>query len=204
MAAWALGDAAAAATSVARSRLRCRGAQLYTVRHELARDFNGTLRRVARLGFREVEFAGYHGRSPADVARALRAVGLESPSTHLDPAQWERDIGPAIDAALTIGHRYLVVGWVPQEHWRDGPGWRRRAEALNHAGERCRRSGLQLCYHHHHFEFVPIDGVKPFDLLLEATDPALLQFELDLFWAVAAVLQSGRKEFFRTSDYHVS
>ena len=162
------------------------GVQLYTVRDELQRDFRGTLTRIAALGYREVEFAGYFDESPPAIRTLLDGLGLIAPSAHVD----DRLLGPdgqrIIDAALALGHRYLVFPWVDETQWRDLDGWKRRAEGFNRAGELCRRAGLQFCYHNHHFEFANIKGQRPYDLLLANCDAALVQMELDLCWAVAA------------------
>ena len=162
------------------------GVQLYTVRNELQRDFNGTLTRIAALGYREVEFAGYFDKSPQTIRALLNDLGLAAPSAHVG----ERLLGPeaarVIDEAQAVGHRFLVFPWVAQEQWRDLDGWKRRAQAFNRAGELCRQAGMQFCYHNHHFEFASIQGQRPFDLLLADCDAALVKMELDVCWAVAA------------------
>lgn len=162
------------------------GLQLYTVRDELKKDFRGTLARIASLGYREVEFAGYFDQSPKTIRTLLHDLGLAAPSAHVG----DRLLGPegerVIDEAQAAGHRFLVYPWVAPEQWHDLDGWRRRAEAFNRAGEWCRRAGLQFCYHNHHFEFATIQGRRPYDLLLADCDAALVQMELDLCWAVAA------------------
>lgn len=162
------------------------GLQLYTVRTELARDFGGTLARIAAMGYREVEFAGGFGRSPAEIRARLAELNLAAPAAHVGDALLGPEAPRVIDEALAIGHRYLVHPWVDAAHWRDLEGWRRRADAFNRAGEACRRAGLQFCYHHHHFEFATLQGERPFDLLLARCDAALVRFELDLCWTAAA------------------
>jgi sugar phosphate isomerase/epimerase len=157
------------------------GVQLYTVRREMGRDFEGTLARVAEIGYTEVEFAGYFDRTPQQVRRALQQAGLKSPAAHisldlLDEA-WEETLG----SAITIGHQSLVVAWIPQER-RTLDGLMRVAALLDRAGEAALRAGLRLGYHNHEFEFTPVDGVVPYDLLLDRTDPARVQFEMDLYW----------------------
>ncbi len=162
------------------------GVQLYTVRDELKRDFRGTLQRIAALGYREVEFAGYFDQSPQRIRGWLDGLGLAAPSAHVN----DRLLGPQgaaiIDAAKTLGHRHLVFPWVDQARWRDLDGWKRRADSFNRAGELCRRAGLQFCYHNHHFEFATLEGQRPYDLLLADCDAQLVKMELDLCWAVAA------------------
>jgi sugar phosphate isomerase/epimerase len=174
-------------------RLSNVGLQLYTVRAQLAADFEGTLARVAALGFREIEFAGYHGRSPAEVNAALRRHKLSAPSAHASTAELRDGLAKAIEAARTVGHRHLVLGYVPAEERRSLDDYRRLAETLNRAGERTRRAGIQLCYHNHDFEFGEVGGQIPYDLLLAETDARLVKMQLDLYW----IAKAGR----RAPDY---
>lgn len=163
------------------------GMQLYTVRNEMAKDFDGTLARVAALGYREVEFAGYFDRSPKDVRAALDRHGLSSPATHIDLASITTRLPQVIESSRVIGHRYIVLPWL-DEATRKEPGiWTRVIETLNRAGEASRQAGIMMAYHNHHFEFVPgADGRLPLDVLLASTDPARVTFELDLAWITAA------------------
>jgi len=162
------------------------GLQLYTVRDEMQRDFRGTLQRIAAMGYREVEFAGYFDQPAATIRALLTDLHLVAPSAHVGDSLFGPEAQRVIDDALVVGHRYLVCAWVDQAHWRDLPGWQRRAEAFNRAGELCRRAGLQFCYHNHHFEFATLQGQRPYDLLLANCDAALVKMELDLCWAAAA------------------
>ena len=162
------------------------GLQLYTVRRELAADFEGTLGRVAALGFREVEFAGYHGRPVAEVGAALRRHKLSAPSAHISTAELRDGLERAVGAARTLGHKYLVLGYVPAEERRSLDDYRRLAALLNRAGERTRRAGVRLCYHNHDFEFAEMDGRVPYDLLLAETDARLVGVQLDLYWITKA------------------
>src|SRR5258705_3876452 len=83
------------------------GVQLYTVRHQMEKDFEGTIARVAATGYQEVEFAGYFGRTPRDVRALLDHHGLSAPSSHvsLAPEHWRAEL----DAAPGVGHHYLVI-----------------------------------------------------------------------------------------------
>jgi sugar phosphate isomerase/epimerase len=162
------------------------GVQLYTVRHEAQRDLDGTLAQLARVGYREVEFWNYYGRTPAQVAQLLAQHGLTSPSVHVGLESLESDAAAAtLDASRAIGHRYVVVASTPVAWRRTLSDWRRLAERFNRAGERCRASGLAFGYHNHDFEFTPLEGAVPFDLLCEATDPSLVRLQVDLYWMVA-------------------
>src|SRR6476620_6243857 len=92
------------------------GMQLYTVRTQLEKDFDGTLAKVAAIGYKEVEFAGYFGHTPQGVRDALKKHGLTSPSAHVDyptvsdPAKWAK----ALADAKVIGHKYLVNPWIDE------------------------------------------------------------------------------------------
>ena len=167
-----------------------RGMQLYTVRGELEKDFDGTLAKIAAIGYREVEFAGYFGRTPKQVRDSLKRHGLTAPSAHIDyPSltgdRWSR----ALDDARAIGHRYLVNAWVDQSIRDQDGAWQRIADTYNTAAAAAKRRGVQFAYHNHHFEFYPradAGGKLPMDLILDSCDPKLVQIELDLCWIAAA------------------
>src|SRR2546425_13304542 len=127
------------------------GLQLYTVRHAMEKDVEGTIARVAAIGYREVEFAGYFGKSARDVRALLDKNGLSSPSSHISlaPDQWRA----ALDAAPVIGHHYLVLAWIPAEERHTLDDYKRWAERLNRAGTEAKAAGLQFAYHNHDFEF---------------------------------------------------
>lgn len=173
-----------AAAAAKKKRLSTIGMQLYTVRRELERDFEGTLRKVSALGYREVEFAGYFGRKPAEVRTMLARHGLAAPAAHVQLAALRGDLGGMLEAAHAIGHRYLLVAYLPAEARRTLDDYRRHADLFNEAGERMRREGVQFAYHNHDFEFAPLEGRVPYDLLLERTDARAVKLELDLYWAV--------------------
>jgi sugar phosphate isomerase/epimerase len=166
----------------AKRKLSKIGVQLYTVRRELEADFEGTLAKVAALGYREVEFAGYYGRTPAQVKTILARNGLAAPSAHFQSVVASGGVREAIEAAEGIGHKYLVYAWLPPEERKSLDDYRRLAERLNRAGEECGRAGVQFGYHNHDFEFTPMEGRIPYDLILEATDARLVKMELDLYW----------------------
>lgn len=182
----AIGVGGAGGLSMATLPIPRVGLQLYTVRTELKKDFRATIERIAALGYNELEFAGYFDQSPGEIRKLLQDLGLAAPSAHVGDRLLGPDAQRVIDDALTVGHRYLVMPWVPPEQWRDLDGWKRRAEAFNRAGQRCKSAGLQFCYHNHQFEFADIQGQRPYDLLLAECQPDLVRMELDLCWAVVA------------------
>ena len=168
------------------TRLDKIGIQLYTVRDVLKQDFEGTLSRIGAIGYREVEFAGYFDHTPEQVKAALASAGLTAPATHVGPDNLGKGWDAVVHTAKAIGHEYVIVAWIPEERRKTIDDWKRIAEQLNQAGTACRAAGLQFAYHNHDFEFVPIDGRAPFDLLLDSTDPNLVKLEMDLFWATFA------------------
>lgn len=166
----------------ASSRLDRIGLQLYTVRTEMQKSVEATLARVAEIGYLEVEFAGYYDRTPAQIAALLNQTGLTSPAAHIGfdvmRSAWDR----ALDGALAIGHRYVVVPSIPPAERRSAEAYRRIADAFNRAGEAARAKGLTFAYHNHDFEFEAMDGTTGYDILIEACDPAVVRMELDLYW----------------------
>jgi sugar phosphate isomerase/epimerase len=170
------------ASGLGSKKLKTVGAQLYTVRRELEKDFEGTLARVAGLGYREVEFAGYFGRPPKEVRAALTRHNLNAPAAHVQLAALRGSVQELIEAAHVIGHKYLLVAWSPPEERRSLDDYRRLAELFNRAGEQLKGAGIRFAYHNHDFEFAALEGRVPYDLLLERTDPRLVKMELDLYW----------------------
>lgn len=159
--------------------------QLYTVREDTARDFAGTVRQVAALGYAGVEFAGYGGLAPGDVRALLDETGLKPASGHVNLDAVEQGMASAVDAAATIGCGYLALAWLPEER-RNPRALRELAPRLNEAGRLCRARGIGFGYHNHDFEFQRADDAYLLDILLDATDPALVALELDVYWAAYA------------------
>ena len=182
--------AAIAGPSLAKSsgtqRVEPIGLQLYTVRDLLAADTPGTLATIAAAGYAEVETAGYADLTAIQFAVALKDAGLSAPSAHVPLQLIESEPENLIEAAHTVGHRYLVLPWLNEQQRDSLEQYRHIAAVLNKFGEQCAAAGIQLAYHNHDFEFVPIAGTLPYDLLLNECDAELVKFEMDLFWAVKA------------------
>ncbi len=158
------------------------GVQLYTVRAEMQSDFEGTLRRIAAIGYDEVEFAGLYGRDPVQVRKLLDELKMNAPASHIG---WERirdEPAAAIAETKALGATYMVIAWLPPEERDSLEDWDRWITRLNAVGKLAQEAGIQLVYHNHDFEFAPIDGVRPYDRLLQELDPDLVEMELDLYW----------------------
>ena len=162
------------------------GVQLYTVRDHIKDDFDGTLAKVASIGYREVEFAGYFDRSPKDVKASLDRTGLAAPSAHFNDSYLEDKWAEVLDGANVIGHKYVVCSFIDEKNRQEPGSWHKIAENFNRAGEQAKKAGIQFAYHNHTFEFTPVKGALPYDILLKECDPQLVKMEMDLYWATKA------------------
>lgn len=162
------------------------GVQLYTVRDRMERDVEATLRDVAALGYREVETAGLFERTPGEFRAILDRHGLSSPAGHVPIDALRQNLDATLSAAQTLGQRWAVVPWLAEAE-RTPEGYRRVAADLNRFGRAAAERGMRVAYHNHEWEFAPLaGGGTGYDILLADTDPALVDMELDLFWAVHA------------------
>ena len=167
------------------------GLELYTVRGALDKDFEGTLARVAKDGYKEVELAQFFAHlpnfnpSPKRAREILDANGLAAPASHIPySAISAENLPKVIEVSKILGHSYVVNPSIDRAVLKQPDGWKRAAEAFNRAGEETRKSGIQFGYHNHVEEFKPLpDGKLPYDILLAETDPKLVAMEMDLGWA---------------------
>jgi sugar phosphate isomerase/epimerase len=184
------------------------GIQLYSLAVPLSDDFAGTIRKLADFGYKNLEFAGpyyfspeeeiknnplvsvmglkgygYHNHTPKEIRKMLDDLGLVSRSAHISDSSLKHNIDEAIEAANIIGQKYILspafYGQTPEE-------FKSAAELYNSFGEKCKAGGIMYGYHTHNGEFADHDGVTPLDILVTYTDPELVTFELDLFWALVA------------------
>lgn len=162
------------------------GIQLYTVRNELAKDPEGTLTRLAEIGYKEVEFAGYPGTSTASLRAMLDRLHLKAPSSHVNFSAIRSDWNKRLDDAVTMGQRFIVVASLGSEPDGTPDDWKRIAHLLNTAGEQAQAKGIQLAYHNHDFEFTRLGGQMAYEILLRESDPKLLKLEADLYWMTKA------------------
>jgi sugar phosphate isomerase/epimerase len=162
------------------------GLQLYTLRDELQKDMQGTLKQVAAIGIKEVEIYDLYGKTPAEFAKILKDDGLSAPSGHYMTkhlkGNWEKEIANA----QTIGMKYMVNAILDPEERKSLDDYKRLAELYTKAGEQTRKAGIQFCYHNHNFEFRKFGDTMPYEYLLKTLDPKLVQFEMDCFWVTHA------------------
>jgi hydroxypyruvate isomerase len=160
------------------------GVQLYSVRNAMKNDFDGTLRQVAAIGYKEVEFAGLFGHPAAEVRGTLNRLGLNAVSMHVPFESLDEGWPLVLDDANKLGCRYVVVPSIPDTAHKSLDDYRRIAERFTRGAELAKKAGVGFAYHNHEVDFVPVEHRLPFDVMLEASDAALVGFELDLYWIV--------------------
>jgi sugar phosphate isomerase/epimerase len=172
------------------------GLQLFTLRAALSADVLGTLKRVAGLGYEEVETYGfdpealrYYGLPARELAGRLRDHNLKAPSGHYDLNRFvsssvddlTRYVARCIEGAQALGQTYITWPLLDADS-RTIDKFKLAAERLNLAGAQVKQAGLQLAYHNHDFEFVEQDGQIGYDIILKETDAALVKLQMDLYW----------------------
>lgn len=153
--------------------------ELYTLRNELKDDFLGTLEKVAEIGYKGVEFAGYGGFSASELKKYLDRLGLVPTGSHVGIDLLKDRLDEVIEYSIEIGNKYIVCPWNKYETKDD---FISTAKLLNDIGKKCKENGLVLCYHNHNHEFQLFDGKYGLDLLYENTDPDLVKAEIDIYW----------------------
>ena len=144
------------------------GLQLYSVRDQCKNDLPGTVAAVAKIGYRGVEFAGYHGRSAKELRKLLDDNGLVACGTH---TPYESVLGDKLKATVefnqTIGNKFLIVPWMNETQSKQV--WLDRAKLFNELADQVKADGLWVGYHAHAHDFKPIDGVSAWDLFFGNT-----------------------------------
>jgi sugar phosphate isomerase/epimerase len=172
------------------------GLQLYTLRAAMARDLEGTLKRIAGLGYEEAETygfdpqgIGYYGLPAKTFAQLLRDNNITTPSGHYDLNRFvstsvddlKRYVDRCIEGAHALGQAYITWPLI-DEGDRTIEKFKVVAERLNLAGAQVKKAGLEIAYHNHDFEFVEHNGQIGYDIILKNTDPALVKLQMDLYW----------------------
>lgn len=175
------------------------GLQLYTLRDAIEKDLEGTLKKVAAIGYKNLESAmgsngHYYGRKPAEFKKLLKEMGLKLRSSHvltgiqkegapeMKFATLSKGLQKLVDDAAEADQSYLVCAYLMPYERETLDDYKRLAELCNEAGEACNDAGIQFAYHNHDFELMELEGEIPYELLLSHTDPELVKMELDLYW----------------------
>ncbi|MHA3794388.1 sugar phosphate isomerase/epimerase family protein [Sphingomonas sp. YL-JM2C] len=200
-----------AAPSLARSRARHFGVQLFSIPKMLEQDFAKAIGFLAKLGYREVEIygpytfsdptqiahwkritpelgfsgSGFFGKTLAEARTILKANGISVPSMHTDLLTLQGRMGPLAEAAHQLGATYVTLPSIPADHRQTLDDYRRTADIFNQVGADAIKHGVKFAYHNHGYGLKPVDGQVPLELLLKATDPTKVFLELDLYWTVA-------------------
>lgn len=156
--------------------------QLYSVRDDMAADFEGTLRSVKAMGYDGVEFAGLFDKSADEVKALLDEIGLVAVSAHVPYYDAVDDPEKAYLPYKQLGCAYVAVPYLTEERRPGTDGWAETVEGVRKLGEASKAMGLQLLYHNHDFEFVKVDGEYALDMLYDAVPADLLQTQLDTCW----------------------
>lgn len=184
------------------------GLQLYTLRTLFQADPVATLEQVARIGYKEVEYGGggYDAMDHAMLRRATDRLGLRAPAVHVGYDALTKRLDATIAMAKTLGAETVVQPYADAPQ-RTEAGWSEMVATMNRIARQLRDAGLGFAYHNHDFEFtVKPGGVSLYDRLVRDSDPALVKFELDLFWAIKAGEDAQaliRRLAGRVYSYHV-
>lgn len=180
------------------------GLQLYSVRRELPNDYVGTLQKVAAIGYRDVEAAGFYNHSAPDVKKIMSDVGLRCISAHNSLTDLLKTPDATVEYGHTLGLKYLICAaptvadtsrfaqypggsWEFIQHGMTADDWKWNAEQFNKFGEKARAAGIQFGYHNHTPEFRDVgNGLNGYQILQKETEPSLVTFELDCGWATVA------------------
>jgi sugar phosphate isomerase/epimerase len=176
------------------------GIQVYTLRDLMAKDLVGTLQKVAEIGYKNIELFGYgegkyFGKSITEMRKITDDLGLKVVSAHYLSGQgsnawgtpvnqWEK----AVEDAAKMGQKYMTVAFLLPDERKSLNDYKKVSDILNKAGEITAKYGITMAYHNHDFEFIPLEGQVPMDVLLKNTQADLVKFELDIYWIKKAGL----------------
>jgi sugar phosphate isomerase/epimerase len=174
------------------------GLQLYSVRDLLPKDYEGTLHQLSAMGYREVEAAGFFGRSASDAKQAMEHAGLHCVSAHYSYADLAPHLDETIEFGKALGLEYIICASPGFPHGSPAKSedkrvarealtledWHWNAEQFNRMGERVNAAGIKFGYHNHTAEFRAVNGVVFYDELLRLTDPAKVTMEMDCGWVI--------------------
>lgn len=165
--------------------------QLWTVRDDLAQNYDTTLAYLAEIGYPKVELAlGYFGRTAQQLREFLDGLGLHASSSHDGISPDDAALETKIENALTLGQSYIVVPFLQSASLDEWKGW---AERMNVEARAARSAGLRYGYHNHAHEFTTDlgGGKTPWQVLTSELDPRLVHLEVDIYWAVTGGVGRG-------------
>jgi len=167
-------------------KLETFGLQLYTLREDMPKDPKGVLKQVASFGYKQVEsFEGrdgmFWGMSNTDFKKYMDDLGMTIVASHCDI---NKDFEKKAADAAAIGMKYLICPYKgPQKSIDD---FKKFGDEFNQKGEICKKNGIRFAYHNHDYSFKEVGGQLPQDVMMQNTDPALVDFEMDIYWVVVA------------------
>lgn len=156
------------------------GLQLYSVRDESEKDFIGTIKKVADIGYKGLEFAGYYGVDARELKKVIDDLGVEAVNAHVLLESMQKNFDREIEYANTLGMKTITVPWLPEENRKDTDALKKTFEAVSKIDEKCQKYGIEVCYHNHDFDFIKIDGGYILDVFFKNVKN--LKIELDTFW----------------------
>lgn len=144
--------------------------QLYSVREDCARDFEGTLEKVAEMGYEGVEFAGYYGRSAENLRRTLDDLGLKVAGTHISiDSLLGEEYEKTVKFNRTLGNKFLIIPGLPAEMLSSKPNCLKTANLFNDIAKKLEKEGMKIGYHNHMMEFGTVNGERIWDLFFRST-----------------------------------
>lgn len=173
------------------------GIQLWTVRDVIGKDVKGTIEQIAADGYKQVEIFLYSddhklwGMTSKEFRKLIDDNGLTSPSGHYMFGSYFEDgnldmVNLSIDVAHDLGSEYITVPSIDDKFKNTLDACKATAEKFNKLGEICNKAGLKLAYHNHNIEFKQFGDTYGYEVWLKNTDPALINFEMDIYWLVRA------------------
>lgn len=163
------------------------GIQLYTLRDIIAKDPKGVLKQLASFGYKQIESYSHSdlgifwGMKNTEFKSYLDSLGIKMISSHYN---WENDTEKLAPQAAEIGMEYLICPHLGKQKSMDD--YKRIADKFNKAGEICKKNGVKFAYHNHGYSFEAVNGEFPQDVMMNACDPALVDFEMDIYWVATA------------------
>lgn len=161
------------------------GLAVITVRAEVQRDFEGTMRQVAAIGYRDLDMYIYESNLEASATRAiLDRIGLTCTSARVRTTSLYRGWERFLDAANTLGAKFITLADVPSPERQTLQDYHELAALFNRCGAIAQQHGLTFCYHNHDAELQTLESRVPYDVIVAETDPKVVHFQMDVYWMV--------------------